>query len=151
MAAPADRPMWRCPRCGRTFANRNQTHTCRALGTVEDHLAGKPPTVVATYRAYEAMVRSLGEVDVLAEKTRIAFHRRMSFAGAVVLSDRVRASVVLAERRDSPRFTRVETYSPRNHVHTWEMRSPEEVDDQVRTWLEAAFAVGEQRHLDRRD
>jgi hypothetical protein len=121
------------------------------LGSVEDHLSGRPPSVVATYRAYEAMARSLGEVEVLAEKTRIAFHRRMSFAVAMILADRVRAHVVLAERRDDPRFTRVETYSPRNHVHTWEMSSPEKVDEQVRTWLEAAYAVGEQRHLGRRD
>src|SRR5207245_3083072 len=109
------------------------------LGSVEDHPAGKAEHVIATYRAFEAMVHSIGPVDVLAEKTRIAFHLRMSFAGAVILSDRVRPGVVLPERQADPRFARVDTYSPRNHVHTWEMRSPEQVDHQVRTWLEAAY------------
>jgi hypothetical protein len=35
--------MWRCPTCGRTFANRHQTHTCAALGDLERHVAGADP------------------------------------------------------------------------------------------------------------
>ncbi|GAA1684065.1 hypothetical protein GCM10009745_30630 [Kribbella yunnanensis] len=30
--------MWRCERCGRTFAQRNQTHTCRPLGQLDGHV-----------------------------------------------------------------------------------------------------------------
>ena len=30
--------LWTCPGCGRTFANRNQTHTCAPLGSVDDAL-----------------------------------------------------------------------------------------------------------------
>ena len=28
--------LWTCPECGRRFANRHQTHTCRPLGSLED-------------------------------------------------------------------------------------------------------------------
>src|SRR5439155_363472 len=28
-------PMWDCPRCGRAFANRNQTHSCAPLGDLD--------------------------------------------------------------------------------------------------------------------
>jgi transposase-like protein len=76
-----ERPLWTCPKCGRRFANRNQTHTCAPLGSVEDHLAGKP-AIVETYRAFEAAARAVGPFEVLAEKTRIAFFARMSFGGA---------------------------------------------------------------------
>jgi hypothetical protein len=31
--------MWSCPRCARTFANRNQTHTCAPLGDLDQHFA----------------------------------------------------------------------------------------------------------------
>ena len=27
-----DTPLWICQRCGRTFANRNQSHTCHPVG-----------------------------------------------------------------------------------------------------------------------
>ena len=72
--------MWTCPDCGREFANRNQTHTCAPLGDVESHFARSEPRVRAAYEAALAVVRALGPVEVLAERTRIAWHVRMSFA-----------------------------------------------------------------------
>ncbi|HET6294801.1 MAG TPA: hypothetical protein VFG33_15570 [Kribbella sp.] len=55
--------LWRCPQCGRTFANRNQSHTCRA--------------------SFAAFMPRLHWLD---------------------------GHVVLAERLESPRFTKVEVY-----------------------------------------
>ena len=40
--------MWTCPRCGRSFANRNQQHACGPLD-LDRHLAGKDPEVVAIF------------------------------------------------------------------------------------------------------
>lgn len=142
--------MWTCPECGRRFANRNQTHTCGPLRSVEDHLAGKPAAIVETYRALEAAARAVGPIEVLGEKTRIAFFVRMSFGGARVLKSYVEGAVVLARRIEDPRFTSILSASPRNHVHYWRMRRPEDVDDQVRDWLAEAYDVGEQKRLERR-
>jgi hypothetical protein len=74
------RDLWTCPACGRTFANRNQTHTCAPLGSLDGHFARSEPQVRATFDALRAHVEP---VDVLAEKSRIAFHVRMSFAAFV--------------------------------------------------------------------
>jgi hypothetical protein len=76
-------PLWRCPQCGRSFANRNQTHTC-GLHNLEEHFKGRAPVVIETYRAFEAAVQDTGDVIVLTEKTRIAFQVRMSFAAATL-------------------------------------------------------------------
>ena len=46
--------MWTCPRCGRSFANRNQWHACGPLD-LERHLAGKDPEVVAIFRRLLAL------------------------------------------------------------------------------------------------
>ena len=141
--------MWTCPDCGRRFANRNQSHSCGPLRSVEDHLEGKPPQIAETYRLFEAAARAVGPLDVLAEKTRIAFFVRMSFAGARVLKSFVEGEVVLARRIEDPRFTSILSISPRNHVHYWKMRRPEDVDDQVKDWLAEAYDVGLQKHLGR--
>ena len=145
-----ERPLWTCPKCGRRFANRNQTHTCAPLRTVEDHLARKPPEIVETYRAFEAAARGAGPFEILAEKTRIAFFVRMSFGGARVLNSFIEGAVVLARRVEDPRFTSILSASPRNHVHYWRMRRPDDVDEKVRAWLAEAYEVGRQRHLERR-
>ena len=140
--------MWRCPQCGRTFANRNQTHTCAPLGDLDDHFAGSEPAVRATFDAVLGVVRALGPVEVLPERSRIALHVRMSFAAFVPRRRWLDGHVVLAERLTSPRFRRVEIYSPRNVVHEFRLTSPDDVDAEVAGWLAAAYRVGEQRHLD---
>ncbi|HEV8373305.1 MAG TPA: DUF5655 domain-containing protein [Actinomycetota bacterium] len=144
------RPLWTCPRCGRGFANRNQTHSCGGGGDLDAHLAGKDPEVVAIFRRLVELAERNGPVTVLAEKSRIAFQVRMSFAAVTLRRRWVDGHVVLARRLDDPRFRRVESFSPRNHVHHFRLARLREVDDRVAAWLAEAYAVGEQRHLRRR-
>jgi Domain of unknown function (DUF5655) len=142
------RPLWTCPRCGRSFANRNQPHACGPLDLAR-HLDGKDPQVVATFRRLVELAERNGPVTVLAEKTRIAFQVRMSFAAFTLRRRWVDGHVVLARRLEHPRFRRVESFSPRNHVHHFRLAAPEEADQEVAAWLAEAYRVGEQRHLAR--
>ena len=141
-------PLWTCPRCGRGFANRNQTHTC-GLGTLDAHLAGRDPEVVAIFWRLVELAERNGPVTVLPEKTRVAFQVRMSFAAVIPRRRWVDGHVVLARRFEHPRFRRVESFSPRNHVHHFRLARLDEVDDEVAAWLAEAYQVGEQRHLGR--
>ena len=139
-------PLWKCGRCGREFANRNQTHVC-GRHDLEHHFAGKPPQIRALFDAVVAAIRELGPVEILPEKTRIAFHVRMSFAQLTPRRQWLDGHVVLARRLESPRFRSVQTFSPRNHLHTFRISTPDDVDAEFRSWLAEAYAVGEQKHL----
>ncbi len=140
------RPLWTCSRCGRTFANRNQTHTC-GRHRLEEHLTGHSPEVVELFERFREMVERRGPVEVLPEKTRIAFHVRMSFAVVMLRRAWLDGHVVLARRYEHPRFRRIDSISPRNHVHHFRIRSPDELDDEVAAWIAEAYLVGEQHHL----
>ena len=139
------KPLWPCPACGRAFANANQSHAC-GRHDIESHFAGKPPLVRAIYDAFLAMLEEIGPVTVLPEKTRIAFQTRMSFAQLTVRRHWVLGHFVLARRVEDPAFTRVETFSPRNHAHHFRLDSPEEVA-RLQDFAREAYAVGEQEHL----
>lgn len=93
------------------------------------------------------MLRDIGPVRVLPEKTRIAFQVRMSFAQVTPRKHWLDGHVVLARRLDHPRFTAVQTFSPRNHLHTFRLSSIADVDDTLRAWLTEAYEVGQQLHL----
>ena len=140
-----DRPLWRCARCGRSFANPNQSHACgrHELGA---HFDDRSPKVRAIYEAFLAMLEGFGPVTVLPEKTRIAFQVRMSFAQLTIRRDWVLGHLVLARRAESPRFTKVETFSPRNHLHAFRLDDPAEVAA-LRDYAREAYAVGRQDHL----
>ena len=141
-------PLWRCSRCGREFANRNQSHACGRYD-LDHHFHGKPAELRALFDAVVALVRENGPVQVLPEKTRIAFQVRMSFAQVTVRRRWLDGHVVLARRVEHPRFRRIETFSPRNHMHVFRLHGMADLDAEFRGWLAEAYRVGEQRHLDR--
>lgn len=139
-------PLWKCPKCGRAFANRNQFHFC-SNRRLDEHFAGRDSQVVATFQRLLAAAETSGPVTVVPEKTRVAFQVRMSFAAFTLRRHWVDGHVVLAKRLDSPRFRRIDVISPRNQVHVFRLNGPSEVDDEVRRWLAEAYSVGEQKHL----
>ena len=141
----AQRPLWTCPACGRGFANRNQAHAC-GRHPLDAHFAGKPPQIREIYAAFRAMLEAQGPVTVLPEKTRIAFQVRMSFAQLSVGRGWVNGHLVLARRVEDSAFRKVETISPRNHVHHFRLDSPEDVT-KLRAFASEAYAVGRQEHL----
>jgi hypothetical protein len=145
MADRAERPLWRCEACGRAFANRNQSHAC-GRHNLESHFAGKPPEMRAIFEAFRAMLERFGPVIVLPEKTRIAFHYRMSFAQLTVRRNWVDGHFVLARRAEGPLFSRVETFSPRNHLHQFRLENSAQVE-LLSDYAREASAVGRQEHL----
>lgn len=143
----ARRPLWTCEKCGRTFANRNQPHACGRY-CLGDHFEGRPAEVRALFDAFLAALEEIGPVTVLPQKTRIAFHVRMSFAQVTPRRDGLDGHLILARRIEDPRFLEVQTFSPRNHLHRFRITNIEEIDSRMRAWMREAYAVGEQRHLD---
>jgi hypothetical protein len=142
-------PLWTCPKCGRSFANRNQFHFC-SNRRLDEHFVGPDPHVVDIFERLLGAAEKSGPVTVVPEKTRIAFQVRMSFAAFTLRRHWVDGHVVLARRLESPRFRRIDVISPLNKVHVFRIHQPDEVDGEVERWLEEAYSVGEQRHLMRR-
>lgn len=138
--------LWRCAKCGRPFANRNQSHFCSRY-TLREHLHGKTPHAITLFREFARLVKRCGPVRIVPEKTRIAFQVRMSFAAVSLRRDRLVGHVVLARHLENPRFAKIERISPRNHVHSFCFYSCAELDGEVLAWLREAYRVGEQHHL----
>ncbi|HKO61357.1 MAG TPA: DUF5655 domain-containing protein [Pyrinomonadaceae bacterium] len=139
--------LWKCEKCGRPFANRNQTHSCGRF-TVGEFLEGKSLNAVDLYRAFAAAIDQLGGVVTAPAKTRVGFQVRMIFASVNRLNDDgLVAHVVFARRLEHPRFTKVESISPRNHVHHFVINDVSQIDEEVKAWLLEAHAVGKQDHL----
>ncbi len=142
-----DAALWRCPKCRRAFANRNQTHTCRRLHDLAHHFAGREPIVREIFDRVIDAINAIGPVTILPEKTRIAFQVRMSFAPVTPRKRWLDGHVVLARRLEHPRFRKIETFSPRNHLHAFRLEHPDDVDATFIAWLHEAYAVGAQQHL----
>jgi hypothetical protein len=140
------RPLWMCPRCGAGFVNRNQWHSCRRQ-RLDDLFAGKPSHVRALFDRFRALVESCGPVKTVVYKDRVGFMVRVRFAGAVPRSSWLDVGFWLPRRIEDPRMHRVETISPRAHVHVLRLTRPAQIDAQLKEWIAEACAVGRQEHL----
>lgn len=140
--------MWRCTKCDREFANRNQTHAC-GRHSLEPHFARRDPSVRLLFDEFTLRLQEIGPVRVLPEKTRIAFQVRMSFAQLTPRRSWLDGHLVLARRADAPCFRKIETFSPRNHVHHFRLQSAADLTPQFVAFLREAYAVGAQEHLGR--
>ena len=94
-------------------------------------------------------MRVHGPFRVLPEKTRVALQVRMSFAALMTRRGYLRGHLVLAERCESPCFVKIETISPRNHVHVFELREASQLTGEFARYIGAAYRVGCQEHLRR--
>ena len=134
------KPLWKCPKCHRQFANRNQQHSCTDV-TAADYLKGKDEELVRVYQAFEAAVRACGEVRVHAVRSRIAFITRMTFAGASIKKDHVEAAFILPYRSNNARFHRFLPSGP-GGAHWFKLKSVRDVDAEVREWALEAYKCG---------
>ncbi|HEY5884748.1 MAG TPA: DUF5655 domain-containing protein [Pyrinomonadaceae bacterium] len=115
---------------------------------VAEFLDGKSPDAVNLYQEFAAAIEQLGEVITAPAKTRVGFQVRMIFASVNRLNDDgLVAHVVFARRLEHPRFTKIESISPRSHVHHFVIREASEIDADVNAWLREAHAAGKQEHL----
>ena len=138
--------MWTCPRCRRRFANRNQSHAC-GQNTLRDYLKGKDPYAISLFRQFSLLVRKCGAVKIETYKTGIGFKVRMAFAGVGLKRNWLDVGLVLARPLKNRRFSQVISFSPRNHLHRFRIRSSEELNGEVLSWLKESYKVGKQEHL----
>jgi hypothetical protein len=138
--APALPELWSCPQCGARLVSRNLWHSCGQF-TLEALFADAAPGVLELAREYVTMLHALGDVQVIAQKTRLVCVARVRFAG---LSPRKRgflATFALHRWLDSPRVVKRVDYGPgwRGHYVMVQVRA--DLDDGLRGWLQEAHDV----------
>jgi hypothetical protein len=109
--------------------------------------AGSAPQVRTLYGKFVRLIRSQGPVTVIPQKTRVAFQVRMRFAALTPLRACLKGHLVLGSRHEASCFERVESLSPRNHVHHFRLESEEQLTPGFAQWVRQAYKVGRQDHL----
>jgi hypothetical protein len=141
------RPLWICPECGARLVSRNLWHSCGQF-TLEALFADSTPEVAAAARKYVALLASLGDVQILPQKTRLVAVARVRFAGLQPRRNHFMASFALDRWLTSPRIARTVDYGPRWRVHYIRITSRADMNEQLRAWLQESHdVVGMQRDI----
>jgi len=127
---------------------KNLWHSCGRF-TIEALFASANPATLRLARKLIAVVTTLGDIQVIPQKTRLVFVARVRFAGLVPRKDHIIVTFALQRRVKSARIERIIDYGQRWQAHQVRIRSATDIDDTMRAWLEESFrVVGLQRDLD---
>ena len=97
---------WTCPKCNRTFTQKNQRHAC-GTGDRADILRNRPPEIVKLYAAFEMFAKSLGPVELVTRERYVLFRSNRIFADAVIMSDALRLAIHLPRKVEHTLFIKV--------------------------------------------
>ena len=141
--------LWVCPKCGARLVSRNLSHSCGQF-TLDDLFASAAPSVIDLARRYVEMLRSLGDVQALAQKTRLVCVARVRFASVYPRKKGFLAGFALRRWLDSSRIVKTEDYGPRWCYHFVLIQSDSDLNDELRAWLQESHdTVGLQDDLRR--
>jgi hypothetical protein len=147
-AAPVpvhERPLWRCPKCGKWFVTRNIYHSCGRY-PLASHFVGKP-RARALFDHFRKTLERFGPVRLVSNQSRVGFMVRVRFAGtSAIRKDSLRCAMWLTRRVSSKHWVREEHFGPRAHIYHFEMRKPGDLNPEIRRHLREAYGVGCQAH-----
>ncbi|MHB1017284.1 MAG: DUF5655 domain-containing protein [Coriobacteriia bacterium] len=102
------------------------------------------------FDAVRACVESIGDAELRVSKSQVGFYRRTGFASVWMPGQYLGKTgvplvlTVALRRRDmSPRWKEVVEPAPGRFTHHLELRSPDQIDVEVRDWLAEAWALAE--------
>jgi hypothetical protein len=108
---------------------------------LDRHFQGRAPNVRATYAALLGAARRLGAVVEDPKKTSIHLVRVTAFAGVATQITALVLTLKSARDVASPRFRRRERVSANRWHLELRLSRPDQVDSEVRRWLERAYSL----------
>jgi hypothetical protein len=115
----------------------------KSSATVPAHFAKAGANVKATYDALIKAARVLGPVREEPKKTSIHLVRKSAFAGIATRKDSLILTLKASAALPSPRVERSQQASAHRWHHEVRLRTPSDVDRELRTWLERAYELAE--------
>ena len=119
-----------------------------SVWTVERHLQGKGPEVIALYHRFIELAQACGPFTYAVSKTAITLKgTRRGFAGATLGERALRGYLDTQRLVQDPRITRSSPYTKRLYVHHFRIDRYGQLDEQFAGWLGEAYQVGAGAHL----
>ena len=119
----------------------------RPVETPDEFFAGYEEARLV-FQTLRAAVDEIGPFDLRVSRSQVAFRRRVNFALAWIPDAYLgggHASLVLTvsfrHRDRSARWKQIVEPQPGRFTHHLELRSPADIDDEVRRWLRQAWEV----------
>jgi hypothetical protein len=133
--------MWICTECGRGFGRKNQGHECSPGLSVEEYFETGPQFERPIFEAVLTHMRTV-DPDIYFEPVQVGvfFKRRTSFLQLRTKTKWVAVCFQLDRKLTSKRVARKIIENSGRYYHVVNVRTAEEIDEQLCEWLSDAWA-----------
>ena len=130
--------LWQCPKCGRLFRHKNQSHSCVSY-SIEGHFQGKAPYLKEIFDYLLEKLQCFGTVRVDAVKSSINLAGKSHFGGIHVLKESLNLGFLLTKRLDNKRVFRIENVGENRYGHHVKLTGKDDINEELLGWLKQAY------------
>lgn len=134
-------PAWTCAECGRRFGRVRQGHECAPALSVDEYFSTGPEFERPVFDVVHDHLTSLGDVHVEPVSVGVFFKVRTTFVQLRPMTKWVALSFASPARIDHPKISRKPQEWHGRWFHTVNLRTAEEVDENVLDWLTQAYEL----------
>jgi hypothetical protein len=109
--------------------------------TVKSHFEGRTTNVQETYDRLIKAIREFGPVGEEPKKTSIHLTHKTALAGVATRKDPIILTIKSDRKLSSPRIHKTEQVSAKRFHHEVKLLSPDDVNNELISWLRDAYAL----------
>ena len=111
--------------------------------SVNDHFVNKDPAVRGLYDQLVALLRAFGPIEEDPKKTSIHLNRKSALAGVETRKEYLLLNIKSDHAIQNPRVVQAEQVSAKRFHHKVRISSPNDFDEELKTWLEEAYILSD--------
>ena len=131
---------WTCPKCKRSFKNKNQSHSCVRINP-DDHFVGKDPRVKRVYDALLREVGRFGPVDVSPVRIGIMLKGASTFLAVKPKQKWIDIEFALDEPIEEYPVHKTVQYAKGRWAHFIRLEHPKDVTKKLVGWLKRSYIL----------
>jgi Domain of unknown function (DUF5655) len=136
--------LWKCPKCGRQFERRGQSHSCKPF-PLEQHFVGKD-TGNALYENFKRSVKKqVGSFKIESLECCIHFVSTFTFAAIKIFKDKIQIDFSLSRKIKSKRINWFVQMSTHRYLYYIDITKEDEIDKELMEWIQEAYDIKDKK------
>lgn len=129
--------LWTCPKCGRQFEKKNQSHSCK-LFPIEQHFKNKDKGKLLYDKLEVAVRRMLGSLKIESLECCIHFVSTFTFAAVKIFKNKIRVDFALSHEIKNERIKQYMQLSSNRYLFYIDIVSEDEINNELIEWIKEA-------------
>lgn len=130
--------MWKCPKCGRMFQKKKQSHSCKVY-PLRNHFNGKEGVKPLYEELVTQIKKKIGPFRVDSVQCCVHFVKRYVFAGVFIHKDKIKLSFMSNKEIKNARIVKSLQVSKNRFAYEVVIKTKKEINIELIKWLKQAY------------